>query len=282
MSDATVTVGGLTLHDQATAVAEPDGTVWVLTKLTGWHGGVTPRVTVVDPGGLVDGVHDGLPTFGGRTVTVEGAVACPAELQRDVMDRVARVLAGDIRLGTLEVTEDNRSRQATVRLGGVTLVAKSGRRGVTFSLNLFSANPSRSGSDVRTVTTTRATPGGLLTIPLTVPIVFGAAGTSGFVTAVNDGDSAAWPVIRFTGPLTEPALRVVGGPALEAAITLAAGEQLVVDTADHTVLLGTSSRRGVLSITSQWFGLPPGANQLFFEAAAGAGTVTVEWRDSWA
>ncbi|MGO4759290.1 hypothetical protein AB4212_63540, partial [Streptomyces sp. 2MCAF27] len=71
---------------------------------------------------------------------------------------------------------------------------------------------------------------------------------------------------------------------LEYAITLAPDDELVVDTAEGTVMFnGTASRRHTAvpgSAPEESFTLPPGTSQLSFRAASGGAgaTATIAWR----
>lgn len=128
------------------------------------------------------------------------------------------------------------------------------------------------------------TAGGGATFPLTFPLVFGAVGAGGLVSVSNAGNFPTGAVLRIDGPVSNPSVEHVGqGRVLRFAITLAAGEYLLVDTDARTVLLnGTASRRGTMT-TAQWFQLTPGENTLRFGAplfSAGA-LLTVQHRDAW-
>ncbi|KAK1184891.1 phage tail family protein [Streptomyces sp. NBS 14/10] len=124
-----------------------------------------------------------------------------------------------------------------------------------------------------------------LTWPLVWPLAWGAPGATGDLTVENGGSAPAHPVITFTGPCTRPRLaNRAGGDWLEYAITLAPDDELVVDTAEGTVMFnGTASRRHTAvpgSAPEESFTLPPGTSQLSFRAASGGAgaTATIDWR----
>jgi len=73
------------------------------------------------------------------------------------------------------------------------------------------------------------------------------------------------------------------GERLAFSLSLFAGDALVVDVAARTVFLGGASRRSALLPRSSWFGLPPGATTIGFDAfdETAAGTLTASWRDAW-
>lgn len=117
---------------------------------------------------------------------------------------------------------------------------------------------------------------------------YGDAGTSGRLTAVNDGASPAFPVLRIDGPVANPAIEQVNtGAILTLDATLQAGEYLLIDTRTRAVLLmGTSPRRSWVRAGSLWPLLQPGSNELAYRGSALPGApgqsslLTVTWRDT--
>lgn len=123
---------------------------------------------------------------------------------------------------------------------------------------------------------------GGLSWPLSWPLSWGSA-VSGSSNFVNTGNATTFPIITFTGPLTNPSI-IKNSPApaqsLTFTINLAGGDTLVVDTANQTIIYnGTASRYNALG-ASQWFGLDPGTTQLSFGASAGSGTASISWRNA--
>ncbi|MFE6774845.1 phage distal tail protein [Streptomyces sp. NPDC057702] len=127
--------------------------------------------------------------------------------------------------------------------------------------------------------------------PITWPLVWGTPRATGDLAVDNNGSAPAHPVITFTGPCTRPRLaNRTSGAWLEYDIALTGDDELVVDTAEGTVLFnGTASRRHTAtpgSAPEESFTLPPGTSQLSFRAASadavpadtGAAGVTVLWR----
>ncbi|MGW7431869.1 phage distal tail protein [Streptomyces sp. NPDC054861] len=121
------------------------------------------------------------------------------------------------------------------------------------------------------------------------PYDFGPPGSTGTLTARNDGNAPAHPVVEFRGPVPMPSLtNLATGDVLEYDLDLAAGDVLVVDTAEGTVTLnGTASRLYTATAQSapeQSFALWPGTTDLAFRAAPGssdpAASVAVRWRSA--
>ncbi|WP_329163919.1 phage tail family protein [Streptomyces sp. NBC_01717] len=118
--------------------------------------------------------------------------------------------------------------------------------------------------------------------------VYGDAGTSGRLTAINLGASPAYPVLRLDGPVANPSIEQVttgGGITLDG--TLQAGEFLIIDTRTRAVLLmGSSPRRTWVRAGSLWPLLMPGENEIAYRGTALPGApgqtsqLTVTWRDT--
>ena len=148
------------------------------------------------------------------------------------------------------------------------------------ALQFVATDPLVYDADAQTVTTGVGDVTGGLAFPLAFPLAFGVA-TPGVVSAVNAGSAPAPWTATLTGPLTSPTVTHVGlGCTIAfAGLTLAAGEELVVDSAARTVLLGGASRYGSLT-TREWFSLEPGANTVQLSASSGSGSLAVTWRNA--
>lgn len=112
---------------------------------------------------------------------------------------------------------------------------------------------------------------------------YGGSGSSGTVVIVNDGSIGTLPVVRFTGPVTNPFIEnVTTDKTLRLAYTLLTGEFIDVDFAEATVLLGGTASR-YYAKSGDFFELIPGDNEVRFGADAydAAASATVDWRDAW-
>lgn len=279
----TLTVGGLTLRDGTTAVDPANGCRWVLGALDGWWAGLGIRSAPID-NPMLDGAFDGPSPFSARTVGVTGTVLAPdsSSLTR-ALDLLAGLLAGPRRSDDLVVTDSAGSRTSVVRLGGPTMLVRTGPVAATFSLSLFAADPRRYGTTWSTLTLKRFLAGGGRAYPFHPPRVYGgASGFSGTGLVNNSGNADTWPLITFTGPITNPSLILDDGRVIAVTITLDSTQSLVIDTAKRTAYLGTSSRRSSINATTRWFEI--GANSyrtVQFQADAGTGTATVQYRAAW-
>ncbi|MFF7561966.1 phage tail domain-containing protein [Streptomyces pseudovenezuelae] len=117
---------------------------------------------------------------------------------------------------------------------------------------------------------------------------YGSAGTSGRLTAVNNGASNAFPVLRLDGPVANPAIeQATTGGLLNIDATLQAGEYLLIDTRSRAVLyMGSTPRRSWVRAGSVWPVLLPGSNEFAYRGSALPGApgqtslLTVTWRDT--
>lgn len=101
-----------------------------------------------------------------------------------------------------------------------------------------------------------------------------------FVT--NSGNRPTPAIFTITGPVTTPIIvNDTVGVNLTFDIDLAAGETLVIDTANHTVRLnGGINRRNTLLVPN-WFLLGKGQSFIRFRGSAGSGTMTLQFRNAW-
>jgi hypothetical protein len=105
---------------------------------------------------------------------------------------------------------------------------------------------------------------------------FGGSIPINSVSVSNFGTHTAYPVITLNGPLTNPSLTDAFGITMLFSITLAAGDQLVINCKDKSVVLnGAVSRRNTLT-GMKWFSVPDGAYEtVFFGADSGTGSASV-------
>jgi hypothetical protein len=156
------------------------------------------------------------------------------------------------------------------------------------ALEWYCADPYLYGLEERSTSTTAYSPAAGRTYPLVRPRVYGSAGTSGRLTAVNAGASPAYPVLRLDGPVANPAIeQVTTGGLLTLDATLQPGEYLLIDTRTRAVLLmGSSPRRSWMRAGSVWPLLLPGSNEIAYRGSALPGApgqsslLTVSWRDT--
>ncbi|MEV6313358.1 hypothetical protein AB0M10_32815 [Streptomyces sp. NPDC051840] len=161
----------------------------------------------------------------------------------------------------------------------------------TAALEVYCADPYLYGLEERSASTVAYSPAAGRTYPLVYSgggRTFGSAGQSGRITATNDGDSPAYPVLRLDGPIANPSIEQIntgGGLTIDA--TLGDGEFLLIDTRTRAVLyMGTSPRRSWVRAGATWPLFMPGRNDLAYRGTALPGSpgqqslLTVTWRDT--
>ncbi|WP_369145949.1 phage tail protein [Streptomyces sp. R44] len=158
------------------------------------------------------------------------------------------------------------------------------------SIQWLASDPRRYGVNEESTSTTAPQPESGLTWPpegLQWPLSWGQATSTGDAVAENTGSAAAHPLITFRGPCSMPTVTErVSKRRLRYAIDLAAGDELVVDTANGTVMLnGTASRRHTAMADSspeELFVLEPGRTELAFrpDGATPEAVMTVRWRSA--
>ncbi|MFI8961441.1 phage distal tail protein [Streptomyces sp. NPDC053493] len=155
------------------------------------------------------------------------------------------------------------------------------------SIQWLASDPRRYAVNEQVATTSPPQPESGLTWPLTWPLNWGQAKSTGDAVAENTGSAATHPVIVFRGPCSMPTVTErVSKRRLRYAIDLAAGDELVVDTANGTVMLNnTASRRHTAMADSspeELFLLEPGRTELSFRADSSTpdALMTVRWRSA--
>lgn len=226
--------------------------------------------------------------YGSRPVTLSGKITNQASAAvRNVlvasMQQASRGLRADTTIAS--APQGLPAMQATARIqnlritGGyvkdfqISLICADGR---IYSQALHSA--SASGS----VATSGAA------FPLVFPVNFGGGtGVTVTVTATNAGNFNSPPVLRVTGPITNPQLRnsTTDEDLYVDNLTLAAGEYIDIDMLNRTVEKndGSNLYSRVRFPASSWWLVAPGANTIELRAGTttGSATLTSSHRDVW-
>lgn len=152
------------------------------------------------------------------------------------------------------------------------------------SMQFLCADPRRYSLDGKTVAVRIPSSSGGIVYPINYPLEYGTF-TGGGATAQNEGAVATPLTVTFNGPLNEPALSATNHQSwvMGFGINLAAGEALVVDTADGTALLNGADRLYTITPMSdplERCTLNPGNTSLSLLSASGTGYATVAYRDA--
>lgn len=113
-----------------------------------------------------------------------------------------------------------------------------------------------------------------------LPWVFAVIG-SGSLPITNFGTIDAPVVFTVTGPAKNPSI-TLGGHTLSWNMTVAAGQQLVVDTDAHTATLGGGGDVRAYMIQRDWANAPVGLSSARYSAgsASAASSLTAQWADT--
>ena len=179
------------------------------------------------------------------------------------LQRATRALRGDLRVewppSAAPPVRIIARRAAPLRIGG--------RLPKTFTVPLVAADPRIYGQALRGVS--------------------GPTG-AGQLSVVNDGNAAAPPTVtvRATGTLNTPIVITnhATGEDVRLALTLTAGQVLVVDFAAKTVTVNGANRYDAVDFTlTEWWEVQPGtqAVSVAVGGSSGAGTWDIAWRDAW-
>lgn len=271
----------LQLADIVLGQVDAAGVCWYWETIDGWDspdlaGDPTPRMAD-------HGAWDNPAWYTARAISITGVLVAPNERARDDALTRLRLAAPPQGLVPLTITEQPAK---------TTLVRRSGRLKIdnitptftAFAIGLIAPDPRRYAVTQTSITLTLAamSPVGL-TLPLTLPATFPANAATGLGTVTNDGDLAAPWTAQLNGPLTNPVLtHIQSGRRLAYAIDIAAGDYLLLDSLNHTVLLnGVADRSGWITAGSSWFRFPSGHNDVRFGADAGSGSAILTYASTW-
>jgi len=283
-----LTIGGLSFDG-----GENPG-VDVLEQLDGWFDG-TDVEAEVDNRPQAHGAFETPTWHTGRTVAMIVSRRCDSDFEAGVARReLAALLAGG-RYDDLTVYEpDGHTTSARVRLASKPLVRwLPYSQRVQAQVEFFAPDPLRYGSTVNAITTFPVEAGGLEFdlftdgATHTGALEFGEAGSTGRAYLGPQGGTAPGHTqFLVTGP-TPPfsIVRVETGRRIEFSRPVAAGAQLLIDTATGVVLIdgGDVDYSGLLT-RWEWEPVEPGAPVTFAFLPHGpsdTGTLTVMHRAAW-
>jgi hypothetical protein len=153
----------------------------------------------------------------------------------------------------------------------------------TWTLDLLAIDATISSEVLHTVVLNQYVGGGFV-LPAILPITFGT-GSGSTVSAPNAGDSPAYPVMTLAGPLTNPYVQnLTTGAYMSLTLAIAAGQSVVVDMANRTVILGGFTNRiSAKAAGSTFWSLQPGANTLRLTTSVSGegGSASVSYRDAY-
>ena len=153
----------------------------------------------------------------------------------------------------------------------------------TVTVEFYCTDPRLYSDTLGSGSATLPTAGGGLAFDATPDFSFGATSTGGELSLTNAGNFPAPVVFRIDGPVQTPRIIHNGlGKELELSLTLTAGQFLILDSESRTVLLGGTASLYSSLVSSEWFDLEPGENQISFRGATtGDGSISATYRSAW-
>ncbi|MCZ9884637.1 phage distal tail protein [Arthrobacter sp. B2a2-09] len=287
LSTLATTAASLTLTTGEMLALQP-GTNQVLTGLEGWHSAPGTRRNGTDR----LWAHGSFSERGWREerlITVSGHIFSETRAEAAHMTDTLNAALADGTAGTFVVDDaDLGRRTATVYLTGKPTVDWDGNVDIIFVVDMVAPDPRKYGVPAA-ASTLAAAPGGGLAFDLfagaTAGVLdFGEAGTPGTVTLENAGTADTAPLFKVSGyapgfTITEP----TSGARLVYSGTVAAGQTLVIDASDGSVLLDGYADRSAYLTRREWTCLPGRTRQTYlFESPGNANaSLTLEMSPAW-
>lgn len=280
-------LGGLRIDLGSVPLGSVDssGVAWRLMELQGWD---SPEVRSemqqreADHGAWASPVY-----LGERPITAAGVIEAADRAGLD--DAMERLRAAVGLTDTLMVVWESTPKQSVVRRSGKLVMQYVTDRIASYSLMVTAPDPRRYGVDLQTDNTMLPVTTGGLTPPVTPPVTITSTSVSGVIDAENVGSFETRPLFIIDGPVDGPKIlaQMPDGSVrfLNYSQSLGAGEQLVIDTDAHSVILnGDVSRRRFLTTPTGWPIIPASSLVSFrFDSTyySSGARLTARWRSAW-
>jgi hypothetical protein len=272
----TTTAASLTLTTGEVLELSPT-TNQVLTRLDGWF----------SPAGTRRNSTERLWAHGSfsergwrdqRVITVGGHIFTKTRTDAANMTDTLSAALADGTAGKFIVNDaDLGYREATVYIEGTPAVEWDGGVDIFFMIDMVAPDPRKYG-ELLTATSLPAAPGGGLVFDLFTGanegvLDFGGADTPGTVTLENVGTADTAPVFTVSGyapgfTITE----TLSGSRLVYTSTIAAGQTLVINAADGSVLMDGYADRSAYLTRREWTRVPGRTRQTYlFESPGSVG-----------
>jgi hypothetical protein len=275
---------------------DTSGICWLWNKVEGLDGPDVQGTGVIPRAGD-HGAWAAPQFFAARTLTLTCTASAPTQALRDTARAMLQQAVPISGLALLRYDEPV-PKQLWVRRSGKLTESYMTLTDVTFTIGLVAPDPRRYGTVQRSVSIglLPAGAGGSFVVPFTVPFHMASAPPPGTTVATNAGSFQSPPVVVVRGPVTSPSLANLstGQGVSWTGLALAAGDVLAVDFLNRQAFVNpttVSTEAGIPStggtywpadITSAWWQLAPGDNEVQYGGTAGTGSTAVfYWRDAW-
>jgi hypothetical protein len=266
-----------------------DINIWIEPPIEGLESPAI-RSSSYDRSGEHGGVMNNV-LYGARLITLNGRIASNTlaafEQKRRALESATRITRDSSGLAegkTLYLTTmDDLQLQTMVYLQTSLKMAIETPLSAKFQLQLYAPDFALDSQTLQSASLGRYGGGGFI-LPVIAPIV-STVGTGGTGSVTNGGTVESYPILRFNGQLTNPRLtNTTTGETILLEMTIASGEQVVVDMKNRTIVQGgVTNRISKKSSDSDFWSLETGVNylQLTTSDSGDAGTVTVEHRSAY-
>ncbi|NUQ95297.1 MAG: hypothetical protein HOY79_01600 [Streptomyces sp.] len=292
--------GGLTYSaaglDIEFGKTDSNGITWLWQKLEGWDSPEVQGAGVIPRSGT-HGAWASPQYYAARTMTWTVTASAPTQALRDLARSLLQQALPVSDLAMLRYDEPAPKYMWVRRSGRVTETYPT-LRDVTFAIGLVAPDPRKYGTARRSlpIGLLPPAPGGGITVPFTVPFTMNQASPPGTAIVTNAGSFQTPPVAVVTGPVAGPTLtNLTSNQTVSwSGLTLRSGDVLAVDFLNRQAFVnptvistspGMPSSGGTYwpaDVSSGWWEITPGNNQLQYGGTAGAGsTATIYWSDTW-
>ncbi len=236
----------------------------------------------------VSGVTIAHNLYGGRTITLEGTIR-GADRTAYMANRAALEAAVSLRLDSVNVPIARTLYLYDLDFNAyqISVVTKSFSCELTtptmgrWQLQLAATDFIIEAQTLNSVTSFLPQSGGVI-YPVTYPVQFGGS-SGGSVTASNNGNAPAFPLVTLYGPMINPVIaNDSSNESIRLNLTLVAGDVVTVDMKKRLIVQGaTTNRMGAFISGSKFWAILPGLNNLRVGADAyDVGYATASWRSS--
>lgn len=275
---------------------DSNGITWLWQRLEGWDGPDVQGAGVIPRSGD-HGAWASPQYFAARTMTWTVTASAPTQELRDTARALLQQAVPVSDLAQLRYDEPT-PKYAWVRRSGKVTEKYPTLTDVTFTVGLVAPDPRKYGTVAKSLTI-GLLPSGLgggVVEPFSVPFSLASAPPPGTSIATNAGSFESPPVVVVTGPVAGPSLTnlTTGQTVSWSNLTLGTGQVMAVDFLNRQALVspttvstdaGFPSQGGTYwpaDVSSVWWQLVPGDNEVQFGGSAGTGsTAVIYWRDSW-
>jgi len=290
--------GGLTYGSTGIEFGQVDdsGIAWLWQKVEGWDGPDVQGAGVIARSGD-HGAWASPQYYAARTLTLTVTASAPTQALRDQARARLQQVVPISDMAVLRYDEPV-PKQVWVRRSGKVTEAYPTLTDVTFTIGLVAPDPRKYATVQRSLSIglLPAGVGGGVIEPFTVPFTLASAPPPGAAVATNGGSFETPPVVLVTGPISGPSLTnlTTGNTVSWSTVNLGEGDVMAVDFLNRQALInpttvsptaGIPSQGGTYwpaDITSAWWQITPGDNQVQYGGTAGTGsTATFYWLDSW-